>query len=227
MLQKVNGIALYYEKTGEGQPIILLHGNGEDHTIFDVLTNQLKSQYTVYAIDSRGHGQSTKVKELDYRVMAEDISQFIQVLQLKKPILYGFSDGGILGLMIASTYPELLSKLIISGANLKPEGVKAAYLNLFRFFYYMTRRPKYHLMISQPQIEVDELHKISIPTLVLAGSQDLIKEDHTRHIAENLPDCTMQILPGESHASYVVHSEKLYGMLQPFLLAEGLLKDIS
>jgi pimeloyl-ACP methyl ester carboxylesterase len=80
MLQNVNGITLYYEKTGEGQPIILLHGNGEDHQIFNVLTDQLKENFSVYAIDSRGHGKSTRVRELDYRSMAEDVVEFIKIL---------------------------------------------------------------------------------------------------------------------------------------------------
>lgn len=227
MIQNVNGITLYYEKTGEGQPIVLLHGNGETHQIFDVMTAQLKDNYSVYAIDSRGHGQSTRVKELDYRNMAEDIVEFIRVIGLKKPILYGFSDGGILGLMIASTYPELLSKLIISGANLIPEGIKKRYLKLFRILYYITRNPNYHLMVTQPQISDEELHKIIVPTLVLAGSKDLIKEEHTRHIAEAIPNCTMQILAGENHMSYVVHSNKLYSILEPFLMEEDLVKWIS
>ncbi len=227
MFQNVNEITLYYEKTGEGQPILLLHGNGEDHQIFDVLTKQLSNDYSVYAIDSRGHGQSTRVKELDYRSMAEDIVKFIRSLGLVKPILYGFSDGGIIGLMIAATYPELLSKLIISGANLVPEGVKKRYLNLFRFIYYITRSPNYRLMVTQPQISVEELHKIVIPTLVLAGSKDLIKETHTRLIAETIPNCTMQILAGENHMSYVVHSNKLYPILKPFLSEEDLAVWIS
>jgi pimeloyl-ACP methyl ester carboxylesterase len=227
MLQNVNGITLYYEKTGEGQPIILLHGNGEDHQIFDVLTDQLKENFSVYAIDSRGHGKSTRVRELDYRSMAEDIAEFIKILGLVKPILYGFSDGGIIGLIIAYTYPELLSKLIISGANLTPEGVKKRYLNLFRFLYYITRNPNFRLMVTQPHISVEELHKIVVPTLVLAGSKDLIKEEHTIQIAEAIPNCTLQILTGEDHLSYVVNSNKLYPIMKPFLSEEDVAKWIS
>lgn len=222
MLQNVNGITLYYERTGKGQPIILLHGNGENHKIFDVLTDQLKENYSVYAIDSRGHGKSTRVRELDYRSMTEDIAEFIKVLGLEKPILYGFSDGGIIGLMLAVNYPELLSKLIISGANLTPEGVKKRYLNLFRLIYFITGNPNYRLMVTQPQIPEEELHKILVSTLVLAGSKDLIKEEHTRQIAGAIPNSTLQILSGEDHMSYVVHSKKLYPILKSFLSKEDL-----
>ena len=78
MFANVNGIKLYYEKTGEGEPIILIHGNGESHKIFDVAVNVLKTQFTVYAVDSRGHGQSSAIKEIHYDDMAEDIFCFIK-----------------------------------------------------------------------------------------------------------------------------------------------------
>ena len=124
---KVNQIDLFYEKTGQGSPIVLLHGNGEDHTIFDVMTKRLAKDYTVYAIDSRGHGKSDRVAELSYSDMAEDAAAFIRELKLEKPALYGFSDGGIMGLLLAIEYPDMLSKLIVSGANIDPGGIKAGF----------------------------------------------------------------------------------------------------
>ena len=94
---KVN---LYYEKYGEGQPLILLHGNGENHKIFEKSIAVLKEHFTVYALDSRGHGYSSPVDELHYEDMADDVHEFICKLQLKKPIIYGFSDGGIIALLV-------------------------------------------------------------------------------------------------------------------------------
>lgn len=217
MFQKVHDITLYYEKSGQGKPIILLHGNGESHKIFNKLVPMLSDRYTVYAIDSRGHGKSSRVKELDYVLMADDIEAIIRTLKIEKPILYGFSDGGILGLLIASRYPELLSKLIISGANLKPEGIKPKYIRIFRFIYAITRSSKYKLMLTQPMISDEELHKIKVDTLVLAGSDDMIDEEHTRHIAECIPNSTLQIVPGEDHMSYVLDNKKLYQIIIPFI----------
>jgi pimeloyl-ACP methyl ester carboxylesterase len=217
MLLKVKDINLFYEKTGQGKPIILLHGNGESHKIFDKLTMQLSENFTVYAIDSRGHGKSTRVRELDYSIMAEDIVEFIRVLNIEAPALYGFSDGGILGLLIAARYPQLLSKLIISGANVHPNGLKISYIKIFRMIYKITKSSKYKLMLTQPNISDGELKKIKIDTLVLAGSNDLIDEEHTKHIAESIPKSTLKIVVGESHSSYVVHSTKLYEIMKPFL----------
>lgn len=217
MFVKVNKIDLFYEKTGQGEPIILLHGNGESHEIFDILIDQLSNQYTVYAIDSRDHGQSSKVNKLNYVTMMEDVASFIQKLGLKKPILYGFSDGGILGLLLAIHYPNMLSKLIISGANLTPNGVNTKCLIMTIKDYLLTKNKKIKMMLTEPNIKKTDLEKIIIPTLVLAGSKDLIKEKHTRLIAKHIPNSTLKIVNGEDHGSYIVHSEKLYPILTEYL----------
>lgn len=82
---KVNNINLFYTCQGVGEPLIMLHGNGEDHTIFDEAVELLSEHFTVYAIDTRDHGQSDKVNELHYGDMAEDVRCFIEELHLEKP----------------------------------------------------------------------------------------------------------------------------------------------
>lgn len=217
MIIKVNDISLFYEKTGQGKPIILLHGNGENHKIFDKLTEQLSSEYTVYAIDSRGHGQSSKVKEIDYNSMMEDVASFIKELNIEAPILYGFSDGGIIGLLLASKYPTMLSKLIVSGANTTPDGLDNGVLCIMKLLYFLTRSSKTKMMLTQPNITADELKRIQTPVLVLAGEKDIIKQEHTKYIAAQIPNHVLNIIKGEGHGSYIVHSKKLYTIMKPFL----------
>ena len=101
MVIGVNGIQLYYTKTGQGRPLIMVHGNGEDHTIFDEAVGVLKEHFTCYCIDSRGHGQSSPCKELHYKDMAEDMIAFLTELDLIDAAFYGFSDGGIVALLAA------------------------------------------------------------------------------------------------------------------------------
>ena len=113
----VNHVNLYYEVYGSGHPVILVHGNGESHEIFDILSEKLKEDYTVYALDSRCHGRSEDTAKISYNLMAEDVIAFIEKLNIKKPVFYGFSDGGNVGLLIAVQKPDLLKELIISGAN--------------------------------------------------------------------------------------------------------------
>lgn len=217
MIVNVNGMEIFYEKTGEGRAIVLLHGNGEDHNIFDVLSEELSIDHSVYAMDSRGHGRSKKVRELTYESMMEDTAGLIRQLGLNKPFVYGFSDGGIIALILASKYPELVSGIAVSGANLNPRGVREKYIRIIRMIHFITRNRKVRMMLTQPDIKDEELERIRVPSLVIAGEKDIIKEEHTRHIAGCIRNSELKVLEGEDHASYVVHSSKLYGILKPFL----------
>lgn len=217
MFAKVNGINIHYEEYGEGKPIILLHGNGECYKIFNVLIEKLRSCYKVYAIDSRCHGESDNPKEITYDLMCDDIIQFIKELNIEKPIFYGFSDGGIIGLLIAMKEPDLLSKLIISGAQLNPDAVKTMDLIITKALYYLTGKKLFRLMAKEPNIKPEELSKIKIPVHVLAGEKDVIKKEHTELIANSISNSTLEIIPGENHGSYIIHSEKLYGIMEKYL----------
>ncbi|WP_418455421.1 alpha/beta fold hydrolase [Allofournierella sp.] len=220
MFVKVNGLKLFYQRTGSGRPFVLLHGNMEDHTIFDVLVKELSREYTVYALDSRNHGKSDSVPFLDYGEMAEDVAGFIAALELERPLLCGFSDGGIIGLLVASRYPELLGKLVVSGANLTPQGIQPLLRAGFKLAYCFSRSEKLELMLTQPHITQAMLKRIKTPTLVLAGEKDLVTERETRALAAHIPGAKLMILPGEGHGSYVVHSDKLYAAMEPFLRGE-------
>jgi len=214
--KKINGVNLWYITEGNGQPVILLHGMGGTNAIFNVLINSLSKNFSIYAIDSRGHGRSISADEYSYEIMMEDIASFIHELKLEKPILLGFSDGGIIGLLLASKYPRLLSKLIISGANTRPEGIRNKWRFFLRAAYFFRRDPKIKLSLEGSNIR-DCLKKITVPVLVLAGSNDLIKEADTKFIAENIQNSILNILDGESHSSYVVNSPKLYTIIKPFI----------
>lgn len=206
---KANGVNLYYETGGQGSPLVLLHGNGETHKIFDKARRLLENHFTVYALDSRGHGQSDSVSDYRYQDIAEDIKQFIEVKELDRPVLYGFSDGGIVALLLASNYPQLLSQIIISGANTEVDGLRSGWLRIFRIVNAVMKDPKIDMMLRPPGITADMLRQITIPTTVLAGSRDLVKLEHTEYIARNIPGSDLHILRGEGHGSYVVSSTKI------------------
>lgn len=217
MFIQLNGQILYYKKSGEGSPVILVHGNGETHEIFDVLIPELAKEHTVYALDSRGHGQSATPKEFHYADMAEDVAEFIDALSLKQPAFYGFSDGGIIGLLLASKYPDKLSCLMISGANLRPKDLKRRFLRKMKHHYRKSRNPLFLLMLTEPDIDAAQLSFISVPTLVLAGEKDIVKKSATRRIARAIPHAALRILEGENHGSYVEHSPRLFPLIQEFL----------
>lgn len=213
----VNNIYLNYEKTGQGRPFILLHGNGEDLMIFDRLIGPLSRHFTVYALDSRGHGKSAPADELGYDHLCSDVHAFIQALNLKRPIVLGFSDGGIVGLLLASRYPDLLGALISCGANTSPAGLKGRWLLVYRLQYLLNRDPKLKMMFTEPQIQAQDLARVKIPTLVVAGSKDIVTEKDTLFIKNNIRRSELTILNGETHGSYVTHNEMLYPIIIDFL----------
>lgn len=208
---------IYYEKCGSGKPLILLHGNKEDHTIFNKLINALKDSFTIYALDSRGHGKSGSIDEFHYSDMADDVLNLIDELKLDKPCFYGFSDGGIIGLLCCIKRPDAFEKMIISGANITTKGLKFPFRIGSKISYFFTRDKRTKMMLTEPNITVDELKSIKCPTLVLAGEFDMICEKETRIIAEHIPNSTLNIIKGRGHGDYVVNSDFLKNIITEYL----------
>ncbi len=217
----VNNITLYYAVAGDGKPIVMVHGNGEDHHLFDTEIRQLvDAGYKVYAPDSRGHGANEPLSEYHYSDMAEDMFSFIKTLGLDKPVLYGHSDGGIIGLMLEISHPGTLGALAISGTNLSPEGLEPSFIEEFTAKNQEEPDPLVTLMLTEPHIDPDSLENITIPVLVTAGENDLILRSETELIAKNLPNSTMVILEGQDHGSYIAGSEIMGEMLIDFFNKE-------
>jgi pimeloyl-ACP methyl ester carboxylesterase len=213
----VNNVNIYYEVYGNGDPIILLHGNNENIKIFDKLIDKLKDSHEVYAIDTRCHGKSQKVKEISYDLIAADVIQFIKALNINNPILYGFSDGGIVGILIAIKEKHLLSKIIVSGANITPDGIEDKVYKFSKFCYTIFRDKKIKMMLYEPNITKEELASIDIPVVILAGENDAIKSEHTEFIHKNIKDSKLEIIKNENHGSYIIHSDKIYEIIKKYI----------
>ena len=219
MYADIRGISLYYEVIGSGRPLLMLHGNGEDHTIFQEAADVLSRQYACYLIDSRDHGKSTAVKDLHYVDMAEDVIAFLEKLDLRNAVLYGFSDGGIVGLLTCMK-TDRVTDLIVSGANLTPDAVTGPVKLLINVLGRYSSDEKMKLMLKEPNIDPTHLQKIKARTLVLAGAHDLVKESETARIAANIPGAELRILPSEGHGTYIVHTRKIADILLGWLNAE-------
>lgn len=202
-------VTLHYEQSGTGRPLLLLHGNGESSGIFDRAIPRLAERFTVCVIDSRGHGQSSPVSEFHYADMAQDAADFIRLLGLEKPIVYGFSDGGIIALLLAIRHPDMIGGIVASGVNVRPEGLARRWLWLMRLQHLFRPDPLLCLMLTEPHITDDELRTIRCPALITAGSRDMLRQKHMRHIAETIPGGRYLLLEGETHGSYIVHSERI------------------
>ena len=205
-----NGISIYYEVRGKkGPALIMLHGNGEDHTIFDRAVDYLEQAFTVYLVDTRGHGESSPVREYHYQDRGDDLSEFIRKLKLERPAVCGFSDGAIVGLMFASQNPGVLSHLIACGANTSPETLGGFRMALDRMGDPERKDPKVRLMLTEPHITAEDLARIDVPVTVVAGSRDCVKKSDTEFIAGSISGAELVIMKRADHSSYIVHSTRI------------------
>ena len=154
--------------------------------------------------------------------MAEDMYQFIRAMRLEKPAFYGFSDGGIIGLMLITSHPDCVGTLAISGTNLSPDGLVPSFVEEYTAINKEKNDPLITLMLTEPHIDPEALKKITAPVLVTAGENDLILQSETEKIADMIPNSTMIILEGEDHGSYIVNSEIMGELLIDFLSREWL-----
>ena len=208
MFLEVNNIQLFYETKGTGRPLIMVHGNSEDHTIFEEASEVLKDRFQVYLIDSRDHGQSSKTSGIHYEDMRDDMLAFMEALDLMDVVFYGFSDGGIIGLLTAMK-TDRITKLITSGANMTPNGVTFALKALVKVFYFFNKDQKLKMILEEPHITPEQLATIKVPTTVIAGEKDMVKLEETKLIARSVPNSKLRILPKEGHGSYIVHKTKI------------------
>lgn len=206
----INDIDLFYKKSGNGAPLILLHGNGEDHHIFDSIAAKLEQEFTVYAIDSRNHGQSTKTEDYSYDTMSEDIYAFIRSLHLEKTNIIGFSDGAIISLLLAMKHGEVIKRMALLGVNLKPDDFTAESYQYVKETYEEIKDPLFGLMLEQPNIELDEVRAVNIPTLIIAAENDIYRPQLFEELTEALPNAELIIMEGHDHGSYIVDNDVLY-----------------
>ena len=124
----INDIKIYYETYGEGEPLMLFHGNGGSIENFEFQIPELSKHFKVIAVDSRGQGRSTDSdKEITYTLMASDMNELIDILKLKSVYVVGWSDGGNIGLELAYAHPEKVKKLFAGGTNYSYENYLTPY----------------------------------------------------------------------------------------------------
>ena len=203
-------ISLYYREAGTGQPFILLHGNGENSTYFNHQTKYFSDRFRVIAVDTRGHGKSPRGSApFTIGQFAEDLNELMDKLQIPKAIILGFSDGANIAMKFALRHPDKVTALILNGGNLNAKGVKRTVQIPIELGYKFTKlfaekseeakrkTELLGLMVNEPNIKPDELRSIKAPTLVIAGTKDMIKQSHTKEIAENIPNAKLSIIKGD------------------------------
>ena len=209
-LQQKTSFKLFYKSVGEGHPLILLHGNGEDCTYFDGQISFFAKHRRVIAIDTRGHGKSPRGEaSFSLNTFADDLYDFMKSHGIEAADILGFSDGGNIALLFALTHPETVTRLILNGANLSPKGIKPSVqlpielgYRIARSFAKKSDRAKANaemlgLMVNEPHISPKSLERLKMPVLVIAGTNDMVKRKHTRLIQSSIKNSRLVLIKGD------------------------------
>jgi pimeloyl-ACP methyl ester carboxylesterase len=222
----IHGHNIYYAVRGSGPTLVFLHGGGDsgEHSFVRQL-DVFSEHHHIVAPDQVGQGRTPDVPgPLSYTAMMEDTAKLLSLLKLHHADIVGFSDGGILALMLAVRHPELVGRLVISGVNIAPEGLQPENLEQLRAS--VTPAPKTideklaHLWLTSPtqeELNLGLLAKIAQPVLVISGDRDAITLEHTLEIFHALPDAELCVLPGTDHATFSGRSEWLNPIIGAFL----------
>lgn len=223
---------IYFEIYGSGEKnLLMLHGNGEGSGCFSKQFEPFSKDYTLISMDSRGQGKSTfGRKKLTIAQIAADAFALLEALGVKKTYVLGFSDGANVALsMLLSDENGIIEKAVLAGANLNPKGVKEIYQKPIEIGFKLlagkaqresAARRKLavmSLMVREPNFTPEQLGKISVPVLVMAGSRDMIKASHTQLIASSLPNSRLEIINGADHFVFSKAADRANAAVLSFL----------
>jgi len=213
---KVNGVSLYYESYGQGAPLLYIHGNGGSIDRGRCQIAFFSKTRRVIAADSRAHGHSDNgLLPLKYEQIADDLSELVRSLGIERIDVVGHSDGGIVALLLAIRHPSQVGNVVASGPNLRPEVLGQATLARVRNQAQLANEKiasgdhsqdwtrlklQKELVLSEPHISIDDLRKITSPTLIMIGDHDdAIPISHIIEIATGISHAQLAILPGATH----------------------------
>lgn len=224
----VNGHPLYYETFGQGRPLLMLHGGG--NTIAGSFSKQLDAfskTHTIIAPEQAGHGHTPDVDgPLTYGAMADDTAALLDQLKLKDVDVVGWSDGGNVALILAVRRPDLVRRIVVSGANFSPSGLPASDLaqmaaaekhppsSMKKF-----DRKLNHMWLTSPtpqELSPQVLAKIAKPVIVMAGDHDAILLEHTLALYHALPQGRLCILPNTTHGTFITRPEWVNAIVLSF-----------
>ncbi len=224
----IRGFKMYYEIYGNGEPLLLIHGNGGSGNNFSGQIPYFAQHYKVIVADSRAHGKSIDAGDsLSYEMMAEDFNALLDYLKIKSCNVIGWSDGGNNGLLLAIHHPDKVKKLAITGANILIDS--SAIANDILAVDFMSDLNKLEktpevlntikvtkLLYLLPNISLKQLNNIKCPTLVIGGDHDVILPKHTLLIAENIPQSTLWILPNSGHSTLINYKTQFNKTVEDF-----------
>lgn len=227
----INGFKMYCEIYGAGRPLLLIHGNGGSIEAFSHTIPYFSARYQVIAADSRAQGKSKDNSPmLTFEMMADDEAGLLDGLHVKSACVIGWSDGGIVALLLAMRHPDKVIKLAATGANVQPD--ESAFVKGFwadekkhydadkdKIWKTEKERNDWKLFMldwNQPNIPFAALGSIRCPSLIICGDHDLISIEHTTKIFESIPKSALWVVPFSGHATLIEHEKEFNTTVDKF-----------
>ena len=237
----VAGHSTWIYDSGSGEPtIVILHGGlGNSDELLDTIGPSIGENHRVVAFDRRGHGRTADTEApFHYDDMVTETIAVLDQLIDGPAVLVGWSDGGIIALLLSMRRPDLVSRQVVIGANYHFNGLRPldfdpdSPVSAMMASAYTERSPdgKEHFDVvmakavaqftTEPTLTVDDLATISTPTLVVVGDDDLVELSHTASLYEALPAGRLAIVPGTSHAVPLEAPSEVARLVLDFVVAD-------
>ncbi|MFC4070202.1 alpha/beta fold hydrolase [Actinoplanes subglobosus] len=241
---RIGDVDLYHEVAGDGEPVLLLHGGFCSLESLRAQSDALVTGYRVYAFERPGHGRSADIdEEYGYARGLADTLAYLDAVAAGPVHVIGYSDGAIIGLLLALDHPERVRSLTAISANLDPSGFSspdpalddrpaAPRPDVERMHYdrLSPDGPEHadavvakllRLWNREPRIDPGDLARIAAPVLIMSGDRDMIRPGHSLLMAASIPGAQLCIVPGTSHYLVDERPELISVILRDFLRSAG------
>ena len=222
----VNGINMYYEIHGKGNPLVLIHGGGSTiGTTFGNILPLLAKKHKVIAVELQAHGHtSDRNAPESFDQDADDVAALLKHLKIEKVDIFGFSNGGTTAMKIGMKYPMLVNKLVIASAMYKREGMISGFFEGMEkaklsdmpehlqhaFIAIKNDSAALMNMFNKDRMRMvefkdwkdDDLALISAPSLIVLGDKDVVTIEHAVEMHRRIKNSELLILPG-NHGSFI------------------------
>jgi pimeloyl-ACP methyl ester carboxylesterase len=219
----IDGLAVFYETEGDGETIVLLHGGLADNSTWAAQFSGLSPHCRVVAPERQAQGHTPdRPGPLTYQAMADQTVTFLNALKLAPVDLLGWSDGGMVGTLIAAEHPELVRTLIVTGSGFSSAGYVTGAMEdlvslapddedmvMFAAMYAQASPDgpdhfpevweKMRTMWAEPFDWTARVQQIAAPTLVIVGDDDYVRVDHAQEFSCTVRNGQLAVVPGASH----------------------------
>jgi len=196
---KVNGMHMYYEVSGKGEPLVVLHGAYMDIPTMGGIVPKLAETHRVYALELQGHGRTNDIdRKITYENLADDVAAFMDSAGLAKADVFGYSMGAAAGLQLAIRHPAKVSRLVAASVayDVKgwqpeftafiPQMTVEGFLQMPFFKEQAARKPGFRALIAkliqlekEPMAWEAEVKQLRMPILIITGDADVATLEHS------------------------------------------------